>query len=1179
MARIAEPTVTMSDSSRFDPKTQDLFGATSIEASAGTGKTYSITLLWLRLMVERGLRVDQILVSTFTRAATAELRERLLATLRRAVAATQAILEGREPVDGDEGRVVAAWLSASGGRPDSLIRHLTEALNAFDLAPIQTIHGFCQSLLGRHSMELACDPDLRLVEQCDTLLEQITGDHLMETSDLQAPDAAALRRLARTLRSRPAATVRGVSRTREELAAEKAGLLRTIEAEAPMAIRGLKLAKSRESVERLVRNLVERSQWSALSDAQARNLPPSFLTPWSRFRRLESVESRLPATGLAERIRKDLPGRKAQAGLRTFDDLLLIVRDALQRQGPDGPLARTVRARLRAAILDECQDSDTLQIEVFRMLFHHGDTEAFLVIGDPKQSIYRFRGADLASYRSLAGTMRSAPPMTVNHRSDPSLIRALNHLHGTEFLFPDSSAGDAPFGYVPVTARAKDDRISDPAPRCAVVIQWCPETDRHRASIRLAESAAAEIARLLRDQVTLVDRHTGTSRRLEPGDVGVLATNHADLRRMRRALHAHGIPCRSSGKGLGSVFDSDEALDVLGWLWLLAALHRHGDLLGRLSAFLLSPLGATSAGDLLLIQADAGRQAALFQTFLQARQELSRVGPLPPLLRWISGAEVSTHNLGHADGERRLTNWRQLGTLLQGRFESGTRSAESLAAWLARQVSGAPESLREASGDSSLMRLETDASAVQLETIHGAKGLEYPVVFCPFLGRVTGRARRGTPTAAVARIAGSWIIDVGSDEFEATLEAAETQEIEEETRRLYVALTRARHRLHLGMAPITAHPKNSGNNSAADSPLARLPGLAADSMEEWPKRWKTLEAHGIQFLDESEGPGATGPSGGGSAPKGSVAASTVATGSETLAGVHPELLRPPDAPPHPSALFATRSFTSLSRSDMDHDPNAADRDVVASRETESIPEEAGATHDGLAALGAAGSVLGDRLHRALEDHLGNGRPLEQAVASYDTPGAWQESLGAIVEAELEPAPGFRFRLADLRGRCITEMQFLLPVDRIDAETLSRTLCEDPRIRSMAGGGEWAEGLSGWSFTGFTGFLQGFIDLVFERGGRWYVADYKSNRLDRYHPEALDRVMLRSHYILQARIYLLALHRHLRAHLPDYDPERHLGGVMYLFVRGFPEQGVWWDRPCLKALDRLDALFQNPVAHA
>jgi exodeoxyribonuclease V beta subunit len=159
------------------------------------------------------------------------------------------------------------------------------------------------------------------------------------------------------------------------------------------------------------------------------------------------------------------------------------------------------------------------------------------------------------------------------------------------------------------------------------------------------------------------------------------------------------------------------------------------------------------------------------------------------------------------------------------------------------------------------------------------------------------------------------------------------------------------------------------------------------------------------------------------------------------------------------------------------------------------------------------------------------------------------------------------------------MQFLLPVDRIDAETLSRTLCEDPRIRSMAGGGEWAEGLSGWSFTGFTGFLQGFIDLVFERGGRWYVADYKSNRLDRYHPEALDRVMLRSHYILQARIYLLALHRHLRAHLPDYDPERHLGGVMYLFVRGFPEQGVWWDRPCLKALDRLDALFQNPVAPA
>jgi exodeoxyribonuclease V beta subunit len=226
-------------------------------------------------------------------------------------------------------------------------------------------------------------------------------------------------------------------------------------------------------------------------------------------------------------------------------------------------------------------------------------------------------------------------------------------------------------------------------------------------------------------------------------------------------------------------------------------------------------------------------------------------------------------------------------------------------------------------------------------------------------------------------------------------------------------------------------------------------------------------------------------------------------------------------------------------------------------------------------LGAAGSLLGDQLHRALEDFLGNGRSLEQAVAGYDQPENWQQALAAILDADLELAPGVHLRLEDLRGDCITEMQFHLPVGRVSPATLSAVLVQDPGILAIPGGAEWAESLAGWSFTEFTGFLQGFIDLIFERGGRWYVADYKSNRLHRYHTAALNRVMLDAHYLLQARLYLLALHRHLRSNLPDYEPDRHLGGVAYLFVRGFPGQGVWLDQPQRQALDRLDALFHGP----
>jgi ATP-dependent exoDNAse (exonuclease V) beta subunit len=331
-------------------------------------------------------------------------------------------------------------------------------------------------------------------------------------------------------------------------------------------------------------------------------------------------------------------------------------------------------------------------------------------------------------------------------------------------------------------------------------------------------------------------------------------------------------------------------------------------------------------------------------------------------------------------------------------------------------------------------------------------------------------------------------------------------------------------------------------------------------MDQWPSHWSALEPHGIHFLAES--------------PTTAAAVLSESAPAGTLP-VPEELLSPPAPRPYLFAPFAVRSFTSLSRSDLDHDLSAADRDLAALDATPSTANEAAENTDVLATLGTGGSLLGDQLHRALEDYLGNGRSLEQAVAGYDQSENWQQALAAILEADLELAPGVRLRLKELRGDCITEMQFHLPVGRVSPAALSAVLIQDPGIQAIPGGPEWAESLAGWSFTEFTGFLQGFIDLIFERGGRWYVADYKSNRLHRYHAATLSRVMLDAHYLLQARLYLLALHRHLRSNLVDYEPDRHLGGVAYLFVRGFPGQGVWLDQPQREALDRLDALFHGP----
>jgi exodeoxyribonuclease V beta subunit len=269
-------------------------------------------------------------------------------------------------------------------------------------------------------------------------------------------------------------------------------------------------------------------------------------------------------------------------------------------------------------------------------------------------------------------------------------------------------------------------------------------------------------------------------------------------------------------------------------------------------------------------------------------------------------------------------------------------------------------------------------------------------------------------------------------------------------------------------------------------------------------------------------------------------------------------------------FFAKRSFSSLSKSDLEQQTLGADRDHTH----ESGKSDGGNSVDLLQGLGKAGSVLGDQLHRALENFLGNRMELAHAVSGFEGAAAWETAIRAIVSTSFGLGEGSETTLEGIRGGCITEMQFHLPVDQLKPETLSSALAEDSLIAVRPARLEWAESLKSWTFSDFTGFLQGFIDLIFEHDGRWYVADYKSNKLGAYGPEALEEAMLAHHYLLQARIYNLALHRHLSHHLDHYDYDRHFGGVVYLFVRGFPGNGVWFEKPDLASVERLGSLFKQ-----
>jgi len=1102
----------------FDALTQPLQGFHSIEASAGTGKTYSITLLWLRLLIEQQLRVDQILVTTFTRAATAELQERLLAVLRKAlVTAKNGASSAEEPVS----RIVANAQTRR-AKP-SLVEELEAALSSFDLAPIHTIHGFCESLIGRHTLELGCDPGLELVDDAEDTLAEIVNDELMRQAELDAVPAAEALHVARAAVSNPLARLLDPITASEVVARSQARINPLLRQVTQLPIP----SRSMGPIIRKLESMRDRGMASKLSEPQVQHLAPIWNELEQALCEVQSLHTALGSAGLhpiALLAREQFPRRKLLAKIRTFDDVLLTVYRALQIDGTQSPLLQAIHARLPAAIVDECQDSDSIQIGVFQQLFAR--SASFLVIGDPKQSIYRFRGADLSSYRALARGATKAAGMTTNHRSDLPMVQALNRLYAQHAIFGGSQPGD-PIRYVQMSAAAQTARLTDLREAEPLLLLWSNCDDRSAAKRDLARKTAEEFRRLLDEPVMIEDRATQSLRRLCASDLAVLALSHSDLGLVRRELQAKNIPCEQAGASLGSVWKSDEALDAQTWLEAVSALEDRTDPLAAMLAFAATPLLGSSAAELDSLHENPSHQAALAQQLRSDGTALRFAGPLPLLQHYWGNGEQLSLRLSDRDGERRITNWRQIGCLLQEQWSQGRWRAGELALWLSRKRGQMADT-----GETTLMKLETDLPAVQLATVFAAKGLEYPIVCCPFLWHVNSRKYRRLTPLAIVRHASDAFIDIGSEHFVEHLDEAIQQEDEEQERMLYVALTRARHRVYVGLAPVVTGETH--DNGADHSALAALLGLAQLDKSEWHARCP------IPLL-------ATSPT-----------LATV-TSESTVADAAIQLAPAPDITGHAGPLTRCSSYSALTRSGeattKDYDPE----DPATRMKVPGL----------LADLNLTGNRLGQRIHQLLEQVLGNGRSVD-AVTEH-LPAEWKTALITILETPLTLGTTTA-QLWQIRTHAIAEMHVMLPVSAISPSNLAKALLCDPAIAGDPERRIWADELAHWSFGTLTGYFQGYIDLIFEHGGRFYIVDYKTNALQGYDPTSIESAMLHHHYLLQARLYTVALHRHLKASMTDYDPEVHLGGCAYLFVRGFPEQGVWFEPASLVGIEALDRLF-------
>lgn len=1176
-----------------------LQGIHLIEASAGTGKTYTIAGLYVRLLLERKLRPEQVLVVTFTEAATKELKERIRARLLNALSVL--LGENNEPAD-DFDRELGRRFQ----KDPSALSVLTNAVRSVDLAAIHTIHGFCNRLLEEFAFESGARFEAEFINDDADILQQIIDDFWQKqapawddilTGYLHAIGCSAdslFGELAGIIRQTVAyggQTVLYPDRQAPAgFGAHLASLASIWKADRNGILAGLSCGALSQAKDRYCSGNV--ASWSADLDRyfnNASNRPPP-ITTLMKFstRALTECTKKNKETpkhmfyeaveGLFDRLQKtyqairascidyctaELPTRKKQRGVFTFDDLLLDVRNSLQAPGAGKRFAGKVRAKYPVALIDEFQDTDPVQFEIFQAIYQAGNVCLFL-IGDPKQAIYNFRGADIFAYLRAARDSKNRHALDTNYRSEALLIEAVNglfQLNDNPFVFQEIEFSPV----LPAKKRRDILQVEEDTDRPLTIWHFAEQQNRNEAKQLVARSVAGKIVSLLmagRQGKAMLGESP-----LAASDIAVLVRSHADGEIIRRALQARGVPAVIySQEGIYSSFDAWELQLLLG------GICRPWDE-RRLKTALTTTLLGRTAQDLSALEKMEKNGQAWEETAerFAAYQQLWQEHGLSAMLRRLLAREgVDERLASYPDAERRLTNIRHLMDLLQEEVHREGHGPSDLLLWLqakrhnARQIE-----------DKEQLRLESDEHLVKIVTIHKSKGLEYPVVFCPFLWDARPGKSRECHVAVFHDDDKTLRIDLGTEDIARHRHLQQVEALAEELRLLYVALTRARNRCYLSWGKVM-----SGRTVvSADSALGYLI-LPSDSSESsgddfWGplQRYAAAAKEAVAFLPLPSATGEDFDPAGGMAELG--AARIFHKGLQAYEMVH--------------------SFSSLlyqaERSDIDEPDYDAEIGVLPFENRKLVvPSERSMF------TFPRGKWAGSCLHAIFED-LDFQKAREEE--SLDLVAGWLKRFGfdeqwaapvmdgirAVLNTPLESSKeGFNLgRLA--REQRLDELEFYYPVPTMSREELRKIF-----VRHL--GGAWtAEDRKTIRNHGCgleCGFMKGFIDLVFHWQGKFYLVDYKSNHLgdtvEEYHQARLAEVVTRAGYDLQYHIYTVALHRYLKKRLGNqYDYDRHLGGVYYLFIRGMlPDNGtrygVYRDRPARELVESLDrCLYLPPTA--
>ncbi|CDH46751.1 exodeoxyribonuclease V subunit beta [Candidatus Contendibacter odensensis] len=1197
----------------LDPLYTPLTGLNFIEASAGTGKTYTITALYLRLVMEEAIPVNRILVVTYTNAATKELRDRIRTRLAQIRLAFQ---RGRADAD-DEFSVRMLDLFPN---RDLAIRRLTNAVRGFDEAAIFTIHGFCKRVLGDNAFESGLSFETELMTDTSDLLQEIVDDFWRREFYRASPMVVQYfldkkyspEKLLSDIRRHLGKPYLEISTPEGET---DGAVLEHAFLTAYQQTRQL-WQDHRIGIEELLLKspALNRQKYGLKSIPGWLNAMDNYLTVeipklelFDKFDRFTTAKLQASVNKgksapqhpffdacetlqaacetLADYCRHQIPVkllaycnaelavRKRQQQTQSYDDLLLNLHDALKNPRQGAVLAETLRRRYAAALIDEFQDTDPVQYDIFRSIYASTGKPVFLV-GDPKQAIYSFRGADIFAYINARRDTAHGYTLDVNWRSDPRLLTALNAVFGTvktqPFLFDEILFQPA----IPAEKKQHEPLWIQGQLEPPLQLWFVDSADpkepmgKGEANEWAARATAAEISRLLNlgahGQARIGKASTAEgSRPLAGGDIAVLVRSHRQGRLIRDHLLRLRVP--SVQHADDSVLTTAEAQHLE---WVLAAVAEPGDE-GRVRAALASDLVGMSGEALYQLRDDEQAWARQLETFQDYRRLWHEHGFMRFFRTWLMDAAVAPRLLAFRDGERRLTNVLHLAELLHVASRTHPGMA-GLLKWL-----GDHRRTPAKNDEEQQLRLESDENLVRIVTVHKSKGLEYSVVFCPFVwdGKLHVGDKEETLLYHDPAHPGRTILAVGLDEADPARHYARREEMAENLRLFYVALTRAKQRCYLVWGKI------KDADSAPAAWLLHRPTVK-DSSHDWlqatQERFKKMETPAIrnELRERLTAAGAT------------VAIAPLPR--EPGRRYQPPNVTEPELKARSFAgllpeSWRVGSFTALTAG---HSVETPDYDMsvgVPAVEAESAAALSSRRDIFTFPRGARSGVC---LHALFErlDFTQHDREQLEALVSRTLTGhgldaaAWTPTIADLVERVLAtPLNESGLTLASVTPeRRLNELEFTYPLAQLRADSLRRVL-----ERHGLTAEPFREMIEKLEFNPLRGYMKGFMDLVFEAEGRFYLVDYKSNwlgaELAAYRRASLDEAMARDSYVLQYLIYTVALHRYLRLRVLDYDYERHFGGVFYLFLRGMnpesgPDCGVYQNRPSLALVKELDRLM-------